>query len=468
MSLKSKLQRMKGHLVKETDKIETSSMELAPAQGRDALVNEFPAEQEQHQQSMPTDNPTQEIPYADRWEKLQATPYIWEDEHVMIREVRFPIGWRHGAYAFSELHEAISIWEASGREHPLSAAGRRPEDLLFFDTETTGLSGGAGNTVFLLGYSRIEGEQVVVRQHFLPAPHAEVTLYQSFLEHAGKSSHLVTFNGKSFDWPQVRTRHTLIRDQVPALPVFGHFDLLHGARRLWKAELESCRLGIIEQEKLDVFREDDLPGYLAPVRYFDFLHSQDPDVIEGVLRHNETDVLSLITLYIHMTRLLLDHEHGAISHEERFEIARWYDKLGDQAAAMDGYRLVADSNHAWSNRARLAIGHLYKKQKDYQQALHVWESCMKSSGYVPEEVYIEAAKLCEHQFKDWEKALHYTRQAYEQWKKRGSLLRNRSKADGIAYQKRIDRLEAKGRGSGTEEDGQNSGLFDWPNDSPSL
>ena len=401
------------------------------------------------------------IPFADKWSRMQAFPYFWEDEHVMIREVRYPIGQRHGAYTFSQLNEAIAIWEASGREHPLSAAGKKADELLFFDTETTGLSGGAGNAVFLLGYSRLEGEEVIVRQHFLPAPYAEATLYQSFLEQAQKSSHLVTFNGKSFDWPQVRTRHTLVRDQVPALPTFGHLDLLHGARRLWKAELESCRLGIIEQEKLDVFREDDLPGFLAPVRYFDFLHSQDPDVIEGVLRHNETDVLSLITLYIHMTRLLADQPSSDVSVAERFEIARWYDALGDQEAAMAGYRLVADSDHVWSNRAKLAIGHLYKKQKNWQQALTVWEACIASSGYVPEEVYIEAAKLCEHQLGDAEKALRYTRQAYEQWKKRGTLLRNRTQSEAAAYQKRIDRLQAKVQGSTAEQESLLSVFLDW-------
>ncbi|MED4583909.1 ribonuclease H-like domain-containing protein [Brevibacillus choshinensis] len=425
MSLKSKLQRMKGHLSLEADK----SRE---------------AEQEQSALSGGTAEATQpDIPYADRWQEMQATPFIWEDEHVMIREVRYPLRQQHGAYAFAQLYDTIAAWEASGKQHPLSAAGRRVEDLLFFDTETTGLSGGAGNTVFLLGYSRVEGEEVVVRQHFLPAPHAEVTLYHSFLEQAKQSSHLVTFNGKSFDWPQVRTRHTLIRDQVQALPTFGHLDLLHGARRLWKDELESCRLAIIEQEKLAVYREDDLPGYLAPVRYFDFLHSKDPDVIEGVLRHNEIDVLSLITLYIHVSRLLLAYEREEVSQAERYEIARWYEALGDEETAMQAYQTVARSDHPWSVRAKLAVGHLYKKQKDWQRALQVWESCMKSTGYVPEEVYIEAAKLCEHQLGDWEKALHYTRHAYEQWKKRGSLLRNRSKADALAYQKRIERLEAK-------------------------
>ena len=45
---------------------------------------------------------------------------------------------------------------------------------------------------------------------------------------------MVTYNGKAFDWPQVKTRHTLIREHVPKLPPFGHFDLYHAARRMWK------------------------------------------------------------------------------------------------------------------------------------------------------------------------------------------------------------------------------------------
>lgn len=437
MSLKSKLQRMKGHLVKESDQ----------------QKQEVPRESEQEPAAA-------DIPFARQWQELQATPYVWDGEHVMLREVRYPVSHQHGAYTFSQLHEAIAAWEASGRQHPLSSAGRKAEDLLFFDTETTGLSGGAGNTVFLLGYSRLEGDEVVMRQHFLPGPHAEVTLYHSFLEQAQKSSHLVTFNGKSFDWPQVKTRHTLIRDQVSALPSFGHLDLLHGARRLWKDELESCRLSLIEQEKLQVTREDDLPGFLAPIRYFDFLHSQDPSVIEGVLRHNELDVLSLITLYTHITRLILWHEQEQVSHEERFAIARWYDALGDQEAAMKAYAIVANSEHSWNVRAKLALGQLYKKQKDFSQALLVWESCMQGTRFVPEEVYIEAAKLCEHQFKDWEKALFYTKKAYDQWKQRATLLRQKTRAEAQAYEKRIARLEGKLSGIAEEEDEMGSLFFD--------
>ena len=451
MSLKAKLQRMKGHLVQDADK----KRQLPSAAGHESV----PPVAGEVAETAAIDVPGQaepDIPHREKWQELQAMPYIWDSEYVMVREVAYPVRHRHGAYAFSQLGEVISAWEASGRQHPLSAAGCQAEDLLFFDTETTGLSGGAGNTVFLLGYSRVESERVVVRQHFLPAPHAEVALYHSFLEQAQKSSHLVTFNGKSFDWPQVKTRHTLIRDQVSALPVFGHLDLLHGARRLWKDELESCRLSLIEQEKLQVVRKDDLPGYLAPIRYFDFLQTQDPAVIEGVLQHNEWDVLSLISLYIHISRLLLTLEQEAASMEERFAIAKWYDSLGDQEAAMAAYRLVADSTHSWSGRAKLALGQLYKKQKNWPMALQVWESCMQQNRLVPEEVYIEAAKLCEHQFRDWEKALFYTKKAYEQWQHRAGLLRRKSRAEALEYEKRISRLEQKLGGSGEEQAGMGS------------
>lgn len=383
------------------------------------------------------------VPFADKWEALQAKPFGDPDEYVMVREVRYPLAKWHGRYSFAQLHEVISAWGESALAHPLSSAATPAEQLLFFDTETTGLQGGTGNTIFLLGYSRIENDEVVVKQHFLAGPHAEATLYQSFLEDVQGASHLVTYNGKSFDWPQVKTRHTLVRNEVPELPAFGHFDLLHGSRRLWKRDLESCRLSIIEQEKLGVKRINDLPGYLAPIAYFDYLHVYDPAPIEGVLHHNEWDVLSLITLYIHLSKLLLEYRRQTPSTEELFEIARWYDMLGCDRAAMDGYIQIAKSSHPLQGKARLALGHIYKKQRDFNRALYVWESCVNLSTPVSEELYIELAKLCEHQFKDYEKALHYSRQAFEHWKKKTALLRTKPKAELEAYRKRLERLGKK-------------------------
>ncbi|BCJ85644.1 ribonuclease H-like domain-containing protein [Effusibacillus dendaii] len=411
MSLKDKLNRLKVHMTQE---------EPQPAIAHSA-----------------------KIPFLEKWAGLQAKPYVYNDDYVMVREVRYPVTQQHGKYTFDQLHEVIEAWEKTVHQHPLSSMGRTAADLLFFDTETTGLHGGAGNTIFLLGYSRMEGDAVVVRQHFLAAPHAEVSLYQSFLADINESKHLVTYNGKAFDWPQVKTRHTLIRDLVPRLPSFGHCDLLHGARRLWRNELESCRLSIIEQEKLGVFRKDDVPGYLAPMLYFDYLRHRDPETIQGVLYHNEIDVLSLITLYIHISKLLLEYGRDVVSHNERFEIARWYEALGEDTHAVEGYKKIAESDHALRGKAKIALGHHYKKQKKWKPALEIWEECIHEFTYVPENVYVEAAKIYEHQVKDYEKALHYTLLAFDEWKKKKNLLRRGSKAEQETYWKRIERLEQR-------------------------
>lgn len=413
MSLKSKLQRMKGHMTKEAPSI------ISPS------------------------TPAAAVPFLERWRELQARPFGTGEEYVMVREVRYPITQKHGRYHFHQLHEVIEAWGEACLNHPLSAAEKTAEELLFFDTETTGLQGGVGNTIFLLGYSRIEGEDVVVRQHFLAEPHAEVTLYQSFLQDVRTSAQLVTFNGKSFDWPQVKTRHTLVRDSVPELPSFGHYDLLHGARRLWKNELESCRLSVIEQTKLGVHRENDLPGFMAPIAYFDYLVNKDPETVSGVLRHNELDVLSLITLYIHISKLLLEQGSANVSSEERFEIARWYEALGAHEYAVAAYRQIAASQHPLRHQAKIALGRRYKKQNNWQAALTMWEEVIQDTAYPSEEVLIEIAKTYEHQAKDYEKALHYTRLAIDAWKRRGNLLRLKNKKEWDTYEKRIERLQRK-------------------------
>ncbi|GAA4708262.1 ribonuclease H-like domain-containing protein [Brevibacillus fulvus] len=415
MSLKGKLNRLKGHMQLE--------------------------EKQQPALSLPEAHEAKEIPHMDKWNKLQAKPQFWADEFVMVREVRYPLAYQHGRYRFEQLHEILAAWQSCGLDHPLSAAGLNAEQLLFFDTETTGLQGGVGNTIFLLGYSRFDGDSVVMRQHFLAEANAEIALYQSFLQAVDSATHLVTFNGKSFDWPQVRTRHTLVRHEVPQLPQFGHFDLLHGARRLWKHELASCRLSLIEQAKLGVKRQEDVPGYMAPILYFDYLQDANPDTITGVLQHNEWDVLSLITLYIHLSGLLLEQQ--AASAEERFEIARWFETLGADQPATILYEQIANSRHSLRKEACIALGHLYKKQKNYSQALAVWEGLLQEGGYLSADFFIELAKIYEHQQKDAEKALYYAKHAQRLLQQKGSLLRQKAKQDLRACEQRIDRLQRK-------------------------
>ncbi len=128
-------------------------------------------------------------------------------------------------------------------EHPLSAKGVKSEDLFFFDTETTGLGGGAGNTIFFyLDYAYLEGEEVVVKQHILPQPGSEIRAYQSFLEKLSITKPLSHIMVNPLIGLQLKTRHTLIKEHVPKLLEFGHFDLYHASRRSWRNKLERVKL----------------------------------------------------------------------------------------------------------------------------------------------------------------------------------------------------------------------------------
>ncbi|WP_326929544.1 ribonuclease H-like domain-containing protein [Bacillus cihuensis] len=389
--MKNKLNRMKTH------------MDLPDSEKKESVVEVI--KKELHEKV----DGHRELPFAEKWQQFDTQPYRFDDSYCWIREVRYPIEMKHGDYSFAELQTVMDVWQKSGLNHPLTAAGIGTQDLFFFDTETTGLGGGVGNTIFILGYASFEKDEVVVRQHILPQPGAEVPLYQSFLEKVNYET-LVTYNGKSFDWPQLKTRHKLIQQHVPNLPEFGHFDLYHASRRLWKNKLERVKLSIVETEILGFKRENDIPGYLAPMIYFDFVERQDPEVLFGVLKHNEWDVLSLITLYIHLSRQILQVDGYG---DESLEVARWLHDLGTKEEAYKTYeRVVKEGSADEVLLAKKALGFAKKKNKHFIEAYSIWKEVFeKGNGMLKVEAGIECAKLLEHQFKDYEQAKKYTEEA---------------------------------------------------------
>ena len=197
-------------------------------------------------------------------------------------------------------HTALGAWPAfdAATEAATFAAlgmeGARLEDLLFFDTETTGLAGGTGTVPFLIGFGYLEGSQFVIEQHFLPDLGLEEPLLRSFSDALARRRHLVSFNGKSFDWPLVRTRAQLA--QQPLNPPASHCALLHIARRMFRADTEHFRLGALERTLLGFERRDDLPSAQVPERYFEYLRTNDAQPLAPVLRHNLWDILSLLRL----------------------------------------------------------------------------------------------------------------------------------------------------------------------------
>lgn len=420
-SLRKKINRLKPHLLVE----KTQESNPATIDNNNVEVNKL-----------------ENIPFIEQWEKENVKPYFFDGDYCFVREKRWPLHVQHGHYRFSQFIEAVSAWNQSQVTHPLSAKGFHPEELFFFDIETTGLGGGAGNTVFLLGQASVEGEQIVLRQYLLPRPGAEVPLYQSFLNNINYRT-LVTYNGKAFDWPQVKTRHTLIREHIPRLPSFGHFDLFHAAKRLWKHRLERLKLSVVEEEVLGIKRENDIPGFLAPIIYFDFVERQNPEGILGIMKHNEIDILSLITLYTHLTFQLLTLDQNQTV-QETYEVGRWYSYLGETDHAADTFSQITEGENEASIKAKLALSLEWKKQKKWQEAIELWkEIAQGDDGTLAFQACIELAKVYEHKEKSIQKALLITEKAK-------SLLEKSKEIDTLGkdrvfkyVHKRLERLRRK-------------------------
>ncbi|WP_018922387.1 ribonuclease H-like domain-containing protein [Salsuginibacillus kocurii] len=333
----------------------------------------------------------------EKWSSSAMEICWFEDMYIYKRKQTYSLPSIFNKKETNELKEIVNEWAASTiTNHPLTPDGDTSEtDLLFFDTETTGLQGGAGTTIFLLGAAEVKGDQVVVTQWLLPGPEHEVAFYYHFLTDIGTDRKLVTFNGKSFDWPQVKTRHTFVKDNVPKLPAFGHFDLLHAARRLFKDRLPSCKLSVIENDILGVHREDDVPGYLAPMLYFDYLKSGDLSYVEGILEHNEQDVLSLILLYIDISRRVITRGRDET---ETGAIAKWHEANRDFRSALSCYEKITSPA---TSELMFRKACLYKKCGNTEQALPLFAEVYRRSESYAYQAGIEYAKQLEHKVKDY-------------------------------------------------------------------
>jgi uncharacterized protein len=189
---------------------------------------------------------------------------------------------------------------------PLEAASAlavRP-DGVYFDTETTGLSTGAGTVIFLAGAARVAAGRITVRQYLLPDYHHERPLLRAIATDLASAPRMVTYNGRAFDVPMLAARltvHGLFREQA-ALPAY-HDDLLPDARRLFRRPLGGARLADVESGVLGVRRISDCPGSEVPRRYFGYLRGGSPDILADVLDHNFQDVVSLALLEAELCRL---------------------------------------------------------------------------------------------------------------------------------------------------------------------
>ena len=346
---------------------------------------------------------------ADLWDRLRAAKSRTDEgSQPEPKEEPAPEGWTWVAPLVAHRCLSFDLDPGFWRAVAPSLEVAQWSQTLCFDTETTGLSGGAGTVPFLVGWAVLTpGESkealpgVEVHQWFLRDLPGETDMVR-VLDHAfGQASALVSFNGASFDLPLLRSRWSLVGRSFPQRP---HRDNLHRSRRLWKRLLESCRLGRLEETVLGIRRVDDVPGALVPALWFDYLRQgatpNFAEPLEGVLRHHAQDVYSLLCLDLVLEALDQDPrdprwEPTFGSFPIRPGVARLapagllHPNLG-QTTPVDFWGLIekqeeeqkqAALEHAWTLYGTEALGLAWaealKKQRDPRAATiwtRLWES----------------------------------------------------------------------------------------------
>jgi uncharacterized protein YprB with RNaseH-like and TPR domain len=319
--------------------------------------------------------------------------------------------------------------------------------MCFIDTETTGLSAGTGTMAFVVGLGFFAGEQFCVRQYFLRDPGDEPAMIEALADVLPTFAGMASFNGRAFDVPILENRFILARVPPPTVGV-PHLDLLQPARRIWRYELSSCRLGVLEEEILGIEREqDDVPGGVIPLLYRDYLRTGDARDMRRVLYHNAVDVLSLVTLAARMCQTFDGPSlPEGLAAAEYYGIGRWYASEGRVSEAEQAYRAAVAGRlePALRMRALWALGGLLKRTGRRAEACAYWQQLAIEAGAQSDAHVIgheELAKYFEWDIKDHLRAANWTRAALavaEAW-----ACGPKRDATVVGLRHRLSRLERK-------------------------
>ena len=197
----------------------------------------------------------------------------------VLKETLYPLNYQHGVVTFVEQVTTETI----NRTAKIRNESHSLEKLLFIDTETSGLSGGAGTFAFLVGYGRFTAEGFLLSQLVIRDPGEEPAMLLHLINQIGGDDIFVSFNGKSFDIPLLQNR-LVINRLSRNLREIQHLDMLHISRKLWKHSLDSCALKDLESAILKFERtSEDVPGWMIPDIYFAYLRTGNPGELKEVV-----------------------------------------------------------------------------------------------------------------------------------------------------------------------------------------
>lgn len=331
----------------------------------------------------------------------------------------YPAHYRHGQDVLADL---LALTPDEGARYGLDArlAGAGFRDFIFLDTETTGLAG-AGALAFMVGVAFFEPQPavdeadaprdvLVVRQFFLRDHGDEPEMLRQLDALLDGKAGLITFNGRSFDVPLLDNRYLMNRrrGRLPDLP---HIDLLPPARRLFRSRLGSCALGALEQNLLGLHRtQEDVPGWLIPTLYHNYLRTGNASELTRVFYHNEMDMLSMVTLagriFRHLSVSRCDDALDQVS------LGRWQAELGLHEQAERTLREALDGDLPLEayHQALYRLATLYKQSGRRAEAVIAWQQIAATSGG-DVTAHVELAKHYEWQAGDTATALAWTERA---------------------------------------------------------
>ncbi len=318
---------------------------------------------------------------------------------------------RHGSVGIADLADLPEDLLSALSEGAIPQS--HPKRWAFLDTETTGLAGGTGTYAFLIGVGSIGENGFRLRQFFMRDYDEEASVLAALAEHLAPFDVLITYNGKAYDQPLLETRYHMVRSRPPFTRM-EHLDLLHGARRLWKLRLESCRLVDLENQVLGVERQGDLPGEMIPYYYFEYLRMRQAFRLVPIFHHNAMDIVSLACLTAIVpaafgaadgTRL----RHGA----DMIGLARWLAAAGRDEEAIGLYRRAVDAGLPDSLlfRSLAEIGALEKRLGRDTVAREVFTDLTLSPNPYRAHAFTELAKHYEHRERNYNLAIEMTRKA---------------------------------------------------------
>ncbi len=336
--------------------------------------------------------------------RFQAT----SQGQVFVVETVYSSEYRYGNTGLGLTASLQTVAEWAGER--CIAAGKL-DSFVFLDTETTGLAGGTGTHAFWIGVGRYAGPHFRLTQFFMRDPLEEPAQLAALTEFLRPCQTLVTFNGKAFDVPLLNTRF-IANGERPPLASTAQLDLLHLARRLWPDRLSSRTLGQLELQILAVKRShEDIPGWLIPGLYFDYLRSGDARPLKSVFYHNTMDVLAMAALLNHMAQLLDDPLDGTIEHAlDLAAIGKLFEHLGHLDTAVQLYqrgltRDLPEKNY-WETLRRLSFAQ--RRRGDLPAAVELWRQAAEGRQIY---AHVELAKFYEHKAHDFDEAARWTQTA---------------------------------------------------------